>query len=143
MTVAMTPYLRYGGVARDAMELYHSVFGGELSFMTFAEGAGETNPQVADQIMHSSLYVDRGLHLMASDTHPDMNVGPNGTIAISGSGEDGPSEIDTLKDWWSKLSKDSHIDIPLEQAPWGDYFGQLTDRYGVTWMFNIGADASQ
>jgi PhnB protein len=27
--------------------------------------------------------------------------------------------------------------MPLEQAPWGDSFGQLTDRYGTAWMVNI------
>ncbi len=29
--------------------------------------------------------------------------------------------------------------MPLEKAPWGDSFGQLTDKFGVGWMFNITA----
>lgn len=138
MTTAMTPYLRFGGVAREAMEFYQSVFGGELSVLTFQEGMGETNPQIADQVMHSSLHVERGMHLMASDTPPQMNVTPNGTIAISGDGTGGDTDVETLKGWWTKLSVDSRIDVPLEKAPWGDYFGQLSDRFGVVWMFDIG-----
>ncbi len=31
---------------------------------------------------------------------------------------------------------------PLLAAPWGDTFGQLTDRFGVAWMFNIAGPAS-
>ena len=27
--------------------------------------------------------------------------------------------------------------MPLDQAPWGDDFGQLTDKFGVHWMVNI------
>jgi PhnB protein len=27
--------------------------------------------------------------------------------------------------------------IPLEKAPWGDTFGMLVDKYGVSWMVNI------
>jgi PhnB protein len=27
--------------------------------------------------------------------------------------------------------------VPLEKQMWGDVFGQLADKYGVTWMVNI------
>ena len=34
--------------------------------------------------------------------------------------------------------------MPLEAAPWGDVFGQLTDKFGISWMVNIvGAGAEQ
>ena len=29
------------------------------------------------------------------------------------------------------------VGVPLEQQMWGDMFGQLTDRFGVSWMVNI------
>lgn len=140
MAIGLTPYLRFAGVAREAMEYYHSVLGGEYSAMTFREGAGEENPQFADNIMHASLFVERGVHFMASDVPPTMNATPNGVIALSNDGNgDGAADADTLRGWWDKFADDSTIDMPLETAPWGDSFGQLTDRYGVTWMFNIGA----
>jgi PhnB protein len=34
------------------------------------------------------------------------------------------------------LSDGGTITTPLETQPWGDYFGKLTDRFGVQWMFN-------
>ncbi|MCW4465780.1 VOC family protein [Glutamicibacter sp. MNS18] len=138
MTTAMTPYLQFGGVAREAMEFYHSVFGGELSMMTYQEGMNDGNPATAGLIMHSSLYLDRGLHLMGADAPPEMNVTGNGTIALSGDGSGGQADVDTLRGWWEKLSTGARIDVPLDKAPWGDYFGQLTDKFGVSWMFDIG-----
>ncbi|MGO2053921.1 VOC family protein [Glutamicibacter sp. 287] len=142
MSVAMTPYLQFGGVAREAMEYYHSVFGGEYSAMTFKEGMDDGNPATADLIMHSSLFVDRGLHLMGSDALPEMNVTGNGTIALSNDATD-PADEAKLTAWWEKLSEGSRIDEPLAKAPWGDSFGMLTDKFGVCWMFNIGAVGSQ
>lgn len=142
MSVALTPYLRFGGVAREAMEHYHLVFGGELSVLTFQEGMNDGNPATADLIMHSSLFVGPGLHLMASDTMPDSNVTGNGAVALSSDATD-TADNATLTDWWEKLSADSRIDEPLIKAPWGDSFGMLTDKFGVCWMFNISAVRSE
>lgn len=138
MSIGLTPYLRFAGDAREAMEFYNSVFGGELSMMTFQEGMNDGNPATADQIMHASLFVDRGIHIMASDTPPEMNVSPNGTIALSSDGTDN-ADTPPLQEWWDRLAVDSRIDMPLATAPWGDSFGQLTDKFGVTWMFNLSA----
>jgi len=138
MAIGMTPYLRFAGDAREAMEFYKATLGGELSFLTFQEGMNDGNPATADLIMHSSLFVERGIHLMASDTTPEMNVTGNGVIALS---SDATDEADSavLTKWWEALSAGSTIEVPLEKAPWGDSFGQLRDKFGVVWMFNISA----
>ena len=31
--------------------------------------------------------------------------------------------------------------MPLEEQVWGDEFGQLTDKFGIDWMVNIGGGA--
>jgi PhnB protein len=61
------------------------------------------------------------------------------TISLSGNGDEG------LRDYWDKLADGGTVTMPLEQAPWGDWFGQLTDRFGVDWMVNIsgGGEAGQ
>lgn len=138
MSIGLTPYLRFAGDARAAMEFYNSVFGGELSMMTFKEGMNDDRPATTDQIMHSSLFVSRGVHLMASDTPPEMNLMPNGTVSFSSDGTDDADSV-PLQKWWDGLSAGARIDVPLATAPWGDSFGQLTDKFGVTWMFNISA----
>ncbi|GAA1360289.1 hypothetical protein GCM10009596_16880 [Arthrobacter rhombi] len=86
MSIGLTPYLSFGGNAREAMEFYNTVFGGELSVLTFADGMGEKDPEQGQKIMHSSLYVERGIHLMGSDSGDGHRVDPNGTTALSSDG---------------------------------------------------------
>ena len=44
-----------------------------------------------------------------------------------------------LRDWFDRLAEGGEIKEQLLAAPWGDSFGQLTDKFGVAWMFNIAA----
>jgi PhnB protein len=37
---------------------------------------------------------------------------------------------------FSRLSVGGQVTTPLSVQPWGDYFGKLTDQFGVQWMFN-------
>ena len=138
MAIGLTPYLRFAGDAREAMEFYNAALGGELSMMTFQEGMNDGNPATADLIMHSSLFLERGIHLMASDSTPEMTVTNNGAVALS---SDATDEADNavLTKWWEALTAGATIEVPLEKAPWGDSFGQLRDKFGVVWMFNISA----
>lgn len=137
MTVNLNPYLNFRGDAREAMEFYQQALGGELTVSTFAELMGDTGPE-ADQVMHSQLTTPAGLLLMGSDvpSHMDYAVGTN-TFSVSLSGDDEAQ----LTDYWTKLSEGSDILTALEKAPWGDSFGMLKDRFGVTWLVNIAAAA--
>lgn len=39
---------------------------------------------------------------------------------------------------FNALSGDGKVDIPLQETFPADYFGSLTGRFGVKWMFNCG-----
>jgi PhnB protein len=128
----LNPYLNFDDGTREAMEFYHSVFGGELTINTFAE-FGMTDGVPADGVMHSQLTTEAGFTLMASDTPAAYREGqtPNGHISLSG------DEADLLHGYWDKLADGGSIDVPLEKAPWGDEFGQVKDKFGVNWLVNI------
>lgn len=133
MSIGLTPYLLFPGTARTALEFYHSVFAGEMDMMTYAQGMGAED-ETKDLIMHGSLFVDRGIHLMASDAPPGA-PGVLGTVSLSNSAPD-DAEHTTLEQWWEKLSEGAEITEPLAKSPWGDTFGMLTDKFGVPWMVN-------
>jgi len=138
MAVRLNPYLNFQDSAREAMEFYQSVFGGELETTTFAEFQMGENPADADKIMHSMLTTDIGLVLMASDIPAAMQgsepgAGPGATISLSG----GPEDDAALRGYWAQLVEGGAVTEPLEVAPWGDAFGMCTDRFGVDWMVNI------
>lgn len=136
----LNPYLQFDGNAREAIETYHEIFGGELNIMTFGDmGASEhEGAQIsADGVMHAQLTTDLGFTLMVSDLPPGVPPGtPNGHISLSG------DEDTVLRGYFDKLAEGGHIDVPLEPQVWGDTFGQVKDRFGVNWLVNIAGSAA-
>lgn len=132
MVSRLNPYLGFGGDARQAMEFYKEVFGGELSLNTFGEAGHQGTPD-ADKIMHGMLEAPNGFTLMGADTPPGMDYTPGSNFSVSLSGDDEAE----LRGYWEKLSAGSSVSVPLEKQMWGDVFGMCTDRFGVPWMVNI------
>ncbi|GGQ68884.1 VOC family protein [Streptomyces pilosus] len=128
----LNPYLSFDGHARQAMEFYKEVFGGELRLNTFGD-AGQPGAEGSDKIMHGMLTTTDGFTLMGADTPPGMEYAAGNNFAVSISGEDESS----LRRYWERLSDGGSVSVPLEKQMWGDVFGMCTDRFGVPWMVNI------
>jgi PhnB protein len=133
MASRLNPYISFRDNARQAMEFYRDVFGGDLSVNTFGESGAPEGTPAADKIMHAQLETDRGFTLMASDTPAEMPYEPGNNISISLSGDD----ADDLRGYWEKLSDGGTVTMPLEKQMWGDEFGMCQDRFGIPWMVNI------
>jgi PhnB protein len=133
MASRLNPYISFRDNARQAMEFYRDVFGGNLSVNTFGESGAPQGTPEADKIMHAQLETDRGFTLMASDTPAEMPYDPGNKISISLSGDD----ADDLRGYWEKLSDGGTVTMPLEKQMWGDEFGMCQDRFGIPWMVNI------
>ena len=138
MTTRLNPYLSFRDNAREAMDFYHSVFGGELTISTYAEGGMPHDPADKDKIMHGQLISSSGYWLMAADTPNSMDNTPGTNFSVSLSGEDDAE----LRGYWEKLSKGGTVTVPLEKAPWGDSFGMCVDKFGINWMVNIAGSPS-
>jgi PhnB protein len=132
MPSRLNPYISFAGNAREAMEFYQQVFGGDLALNTFGQYGAPDAPE-ADKIMHGMLETDRGFALMASDVPPGVEHNPGDNMAVSLSGDD----ADELRGYWEKLSAGGAVSVPLEKQMWGDEFGMCQDRFGVPWMVNI------
>jgi PhnB protein len=140
MATTLIPYLSFKDNAAEAMAFYQSVFGGELNVMKFSDmpeaaGPGGMDPADADKLMHSSLKTGT-FEIMGADTPSgtDHQAAAGTSLMVGGGGED----VATLQGWWAKLSEGGTVTMPLAKAPWGDYFGMLTDRFGTPWMFDYG-----
>ncbi len=140
MTTRLNPYLGFDGTAREAMEFYRSVFGGELSLSTFADFQASQDPADQDKVMHGMLETPTGLVLMGADSPSAMGAAPGSSISVSLSG-DAEDEAE-MTGWWERLCDGGTVTVPLEKAPWGDLFGMCTDRYGTAWMVNIAGAGS-
>jgi PhnB protein len=137
MASRLNPYISFDGNAREAMEFYKQVLGGELTINTFGEFGASDGPG-ADNVMHAQLESPSGFTLMASDTPPGMEYKPGDNISISLSGDD----ADELRGYWDKLSGNGTVTMPLEKQMWGDEFGSCVDQFGITWLVNIGQPQS-
>ncbi|QQU25750.1 VOC family protein [Corynebacterium ulcerans] len=139
MIADVTPYRHFRGQAKEALEFYRDVFGLDLTLMTygesgFAEQAGGSEWS-SDWIMHGELRDAGRKVLFGADVPPERELvaGDDTVVALTG-GADARTEIEGQ---WEALSQGAEIHMPLETAPWGASFGQLRDRFGTLWMFNI------
>lgn len=132
-TAKLTPYLMFKeGQAAEALAFYQGILGGEIKIMKFGEMPGHTEHN-KDMVMHGSL--ENGeLTLFVSDGMKDEDVKP-GNICVALNGND----TEQLSGFYEKLSEGGTVVEPLKEAPWGDSFGMVTDKYQIFWMVNIAA----
>ena len=129
----LNPYLSFRTEAREAMEFYRSVLGGDLEITVF--GDFPEMPRDASQrdlVMHAQLTTPDGLVLMASDTPDGMTYEqPQGfSVSLSGNTQQ------ATQVFWDGLSHGATITMPLDTPPWGGTFGMLVDRFGIPWMLH-------
>ena len=49
-------------------------------------------------------------------------------------------DVDSATSLIARLVDDGgSIGMPFEEAPWGDHYGQVFDKFGVMWAFNVEA----
>lgn len=131
MAMSLTPYVAFPGNAAEAMTYYQGIFGGELEILTF--GHFNVPGMPAEGTMHSQLKNDH-FFFSGADARPgeDATWGVS-RVALALIGDD----LDTAGVWFAALAEGGTIGQPLAPQMWGDIYGQVTDRYGVEWMFNI------
>lgn len=141
MSTQLSPYLSFRGNAREAMEFYHSIFGGILTLNRYDSFPGVMGGEhEAPKIMHGQLDAPDGFTLMAADMPDSMAELPEVTVGGSSVciwGDDG----EQIRAYWTALSERADIRMPFAKAPWGGSYGDLRDRFGVSWMLSL-ADSS-
>ena len=131
----INPHINFNGNAEEAFHFYKSVFGGEFAtIMRFKDLSSPENPiseNEADKIMHIALPIGKNI-LMGNDVPERMGkVSENenrSKIAISAASRD---EADHL---FNGLSAGGSVEMPIQDSPWGSYFGMFRDKYGIEWM---------
>jgi PhnB protein len=131
----INPYINFNGNAEEAFEFYRSVFGGSFAtVMRFKDMQNPGHPlseAEGDKIMHIALPIGSNV-LMANDVPEFMgrvNEAENRSkISISAESRE---EADRL---FNGLSAGGTIEMPIDDSPWGSYFGMFRDKYGIEWM---------
>jgi PhnB protein len=163
MAVTTVAHLNFTGDARQALEFYHSVFGGQLMIATYGQVGVPQDSADSDKAVFSPLAPDSadgdhvafgmvaaesGFRVAAYDVFGATGGGlarpAAGSTRVDGLTHTESSflllngetleEITTL---WGKLADGATVIQSLAPAPWAPVYGMLTDRFGVTWIFGI------
>lgn len=131
-------YLNFNGNCEDAFNFYKSVFGGEFPYVGRYSDMppspdGKTFPaEQANRIMHISLPIGNGTHILGSDTGGEWassyKEGNNFSISLNAESNE---EADRL---FTGLSAGGQVTMPMANTFWGSYFGMFTDKFGINWM---------
>ena len=127
-----TPYLMFDGNAKEALEYYREVFGGEISnLQTYGEADYPTPPEAHDRVIHAQFRKD-DLFLMASDAFPGspVVVGSNISLTLEFESDEEIQEI------YEALSQKGTVHMELQDTFWGAKYAKVQDTYGVIWDLN-------
>lgn len=126
----LTVYLYFPGTAEEALTFYQGVFGGDVGLNRYEEMNRTDGP--ADAIGHGML--TGPVTLFAADATRDEEtvhmVGMSLTLL-------GTADADTMRGWFEALSDGGSVIDPLQRRPWGDFDGQVQDRYGLRWLLGF------
>ncbi|MDY5785097.1 VOC family protein [Corynebacterium sp.] len=127
------PYISFHGNAAEMLNYYHSVFGGELNVLTYGEqmdnGAEFPFEAPRDAVAHGTL---TGVFNLSGgddleDSSGSLNRGDLSFVLEVDSPEEGEMYIAAL------AADGGQVTMPFTQAPWGDHYGQVEDKYGMAW----------
>jgi PhnB protein len=137
----VSTYLNFSRNTEEAFNFYRSVFGTEFldpiaRFKDIPPQPGQPSMSEADGnlVMHVALPILGGHVIMGTDAPGSMgfklNMGNNVYINLE---PDTRAETERL---FKALAAGGKVEMPLADMFWGAYFGSLTDKFDVKWMFN-------
>lgn len=124
-------YLNFNGQCREAMTFYQACLGGELTLQRVAESPMGAQLPATDgvRILHGVLNRD-GLTLLGSDMIGNkLQKGNDISLCMR------CSSHEEINNCFDKLSTGGKVRTPLHQSFWGGTYGELTDKFGMNWMF--------
>jgi PhnB protein len=129
----LNPYLNFNGQCREALTFYQQCLEGDLELQKVGESpmAAKMPSEKGPLILHGALSKDGSVLLMGSDMIGNSLQPGNAINLCLNCGSD--HEINTL---FNRLSAGGQVKVPLHQSFWGATFGELRDKFGITWMLN-------
>ena len=131
----INPHINFNGNAEEAFNFYKSVFGGEFSKVIRLKELSPPEFPVAehdaDKIMHIALPIGGNI-LTGNDVPTGMGeVSENENRSKISISTESREEAHKL---FTGLSSGGSVEMPMDDSPWGSYFGMFRDKFGIEWM---------
>ena len=133
--MSFSPYIGFGGTARQAMTAYAAIFGAtDLQIMGFSDMPADQRPPGTDGlVMHAQCSAGPGAPLMGCDIPPGIGSPGMGGSSVFHAAPDAT----TATRVFAALAEGGHIGMPLAATFWSPAFGMVTDRFGTRWMISV------
>lgn len=134
----INPYINFNGNAEEAFNFYKSVFGGEfgtvLRFKDLESADFPVAESEANKIMRITLPIG-GNVLIANDVPEALGrVNENENRSKISVTAESREEADAI---FAGLTQGGEIEMPMDNSPWGTYFGMFRDKYGIEWTVEV------
>jgi len=129
----LSNYLFFTTACEQALDFYTRCGLGKV-VEVLRYGAGDmplTNESMRGKIMHAR-FEGPGVLFYASD-NDDAELMRGSAHILMMDNRDQTTQL------FERLGEGANVTTPLAVQPWGTYFGKLTDRFGVQWMFSCPA----
>ncbi|MER7015585.1 VOC family protein [Saccharopolyspora sp. NPDC000359] len=151
MSVNAVAHLNFRGQAREALDFYQSVFGGQVVAATYGDFGMPAESPDASKVVFGQVVADNGFRVMAYDVPgadaPVAKSAPttrreHGTTItdepffLSVRGE----TVEEVRALWDRLADGATVVEEFGPAQWAPAFGMLTDRFGITWILDVAAE---
>jgi PhnB protein len=135
-TAKLIPYLTFDGNCEEALNFYKDVFGASLTIVTRYDNPAMKAPEhYKNKILHARLELNDNFAIYASDTFPGKPTHKTpGDVSFSILYF---NTLDEAKTVYEKLAAGGKPGLPFAKQFWGDYHGNLTDKYGFNWNINF------
>lgn len=126
-------YLTFNGNCREAMNFYHTCFGGKIQFQTIGDSplGNKLGPEIQHFILQASISTDH-FTLMGTDMVEENGLVQGNAVSIW-------VECNNTKEaqkYYQKLAEKGNSYQPIAPTFSGALLGGLTDQFGKHWLFH-------
>ncbi|BCK55963.1 VOC family protein [Nocardia wallacei] len=148
MSINTVAHLNFHGRARAALEFYRTVFGGQLTIVTYGDFGMPAAAPDSGKVAFGQVVADDGFEVMAYDVPGREQPGATGApttrrengatfteepFFLSVRGE----SVEEVGALWERLADGATVVESFGPARWAPAFGMLTDRFGITWILDV------
>lgn len=134
MSVNVVTHLNFRGDARAALEFYQTVFGGDLTIITYQDMGNVQDPTESNQVVWGQVADSSGPRVMVYDVPSRLTWSRGDSPFFMSLRGDAAEEITA---YWEKLAVGSTVIVPLEPSQWAPLYGMLKDPFGITWVVDV------
>ncbi|NOU62907.1 VOC family protein [Paenibacillus sp. LMG 31461] len=140
--MSINAYLNFQGNTREVVTFYAEVFNLPTpKIITFGDMPAHPDYPLPEEakngVMHARLDIN-GSPLMFSDVFPGMPYVVGNNISLSYVS----ANADEIQNAFHKLKEGGKIAMELQATDWSKLYGQVEDKFGILWQFNLDSGES-